>query len=48
MMVGKYPRRFEKLNRFEGCLSFKLYVIKLSSSPKVKPKMVTIRAVVFR
>lgn len=47
-MVGKYPRRLENFNGLDGCLSFRLYVARLSSSAIMKPRMVTARAVSLR
>lgn len=37
MMIGKYLRRLENLNTLEGCSSFRLYVVRPSSSAKVNP-----------
>ena len=48
IIVGKYLRRFENLNRLEGCWGFRLYVVRLNSSAREKPKIVTVRAVSFR
>lgn len=39
---------FENVNRFDGCLNFRLCIVRLSSSARMKPKMVTVRAVVLR
>lgn len=46
--IGKYPRKLENLKRFEGYLNFKFLVARLSSNAKMKPVMVTARAVSFR
>lgn len=46
--VGKYPRRLENLKRFEGYLSFKFLATRLSSNARIKPVIVTARAVSFR
>lgn len=39
---------FENLNRFEGYLNFRLCIVRLSSSAKMKPKMVMVRAIILR
>lgn len=46
--MGKYPRRLENLNRFDGCLSLRLCEVRFSSSARMKPRSVTVRAVSFR
>ena len=48
MIVGKYPRRLENLNRFDGCVSLRFCEARFSSSANVKPRSVTARAVNFR
>ena len=39
---------FENLNKPEGYLNFRLCIIRLSSSARMKPKIVTMRAIVLR
>lgn len=48
IMIGKYSRRLENLKRLEGCLNFRFLVARLSSNARVKPIIVTTRAVNFR
>lgn len=48
IMVGKYPRRFENLDRFDACLNLRSSEVVLSSRASVKPSSVTVRAVSFR
>lgn len=48
MMMGKYPRRLENLNRFDGYLSLRLCEVRFSSSARMNPRSVTERAVSFR
>lgn len=48
MIVGKYPRRLENLNRFDGYLSLRLCEVRFSSSARMKPRSVTVKAVSFR
>lgn len=47
-MVGKYPSRFENLDRVDACLSLRFSEVVLSSRASVKPSSVTVRAVSFR
>lgn len=48
VVVGKYPNEFENLNRFEECLNFRFCAVRFSSSARMKPKIVTVRAVILR
>lgn len=45
MMVGKYPREFEKLKGVDAGLRVRFRVRALSSSASIKPNRVTARAV---
>lgn len=46
--IGKYPKRLENLKRLEGYINFKFLAAKLSSNARMKPAIVTARAVSFR
>lgn len=46
--IGKYPRRLENLKRLEGYMNFRFLAARLSSSARIKPVIVTARAVSFR
>lgn len=48
IIVGKYPRRVENLKLFVGCLYFRFWVLRVISNARVKPNMVTARAVILR
>ena len=48
MIAGKYLRRLENLNRFEGSLNLDFCVVKLISSARINPEIVTARAVNFK
>lgn len=48
IMVGKYPRRFENLDKFDACLNLRFSEVVLSSRASMKPSSVTARAVSFR
>ena len=46
--IGKYPKRLENLKRFERYINFKFLAARLSSNARMKPAIVTARAVSFR
>lgn len=46
--IGKYPKRLENLKRLEGYINFKFLAARLSSNARMKPAIVTARAVSFR
>lgn len=48
MIARKYLRRLENLNRFEGSLNLDFCVVKLISSARINPEIVTARAVNFK
>lgn len=48
VIVGKNPSMFENLSVLEDALSFRLFVIRFSSIARINPRIVTIRAIIFR
>lgn len=45
---GEIPKRLENVKKFEGYLNFKFCVAGLISNARIKPRMVTAKAVCFR
>ena len=46
--MGKYPNRLENLKALDGYLNFRFWVVLLISSSRIKPRIVTARAIIFR
>lgn len=48
MIVGKYPNRLENLKALDGYLNFRFWVVLLIYIARIKPRVVTARAIIFR
>lgn len=46
--MGKYPSKLENLKAFEGWWNFRVWVMLLISRAKIKPRIITVRAIIFR